>query len=494
MSKKRIIVAVVLSVALALTIIVPGIAQSSDKTFWTNFTLVNLGDEAADGTVEYVETGGSAWGDGSEDFTIDDVGGQAIFRQYNDAGDPGNPNLSEGNGSVVVSSNQPLGAVVQIQARGQDPTSNGAYSGFEGGDESFYVPLAAKELSTASGTGNSQIVVQNTGDSAADVEIELIGSDGSTTYTADGGSLDPGASWYYDLAEEADSNVSDSWYGSAVARTTTAGASIAVVSNFFTDDAMQTFNAFGASAPGTTWFVPLFTSRLGNSLSTPIAVQNLSGSEIPVGGVEVTCTPDPALTSASVFTGTNDSAIGDSAAYYFNPVTGFGPDAWYGSCVVESSADVVAFVQMRFVDTGEAASYEAIAGGADMTASIPLVAKRLGNGFATAATVQNLNTTMTATVDITYTPAPEYVSAGGDSTPLTFDDVEISPGGSLIHNHRVTSGAGSVSGMPEGWYGTMKVESDQPVNAFVQLTFLRNINPGLASGDNFMAHNAFTTE
>jgi len=46
--------------------------------------------------------------------------------------------------------------------------------------------------------------------------------------------------------------------------------------------------------------------------------------------------------------------------------------------------------------------------------------------------------------------------------------------------------------LPEGWYGTLVVESDQPVHAFVQLTFLRDINPGLPGGDNFMAHIAFT--
>ena len=33
-----------------------------------------------------------------------------------------------------------------------------------------------------------------------------------------------------------------------------------------------------------TWFAPLVTSRLANGLSTPIAVQNLSGGSIPVAG------------------------------------------------------------------------------------------------------------------------------------------------------------------------------------------------------------------
>jgi hypothetical protein len=418
-----------------------------------------------------------------------------VFRQYASPGDPGNPDLDDEGGSVVVSADQPLRGVVQIQARGQDPTSNGAYSGFQGGDESFYVPLAAKGLTTASGLANSQITVQNSGSEAVDVEIALVASDGTSTYTAGGGTLEPGASWYYDLAEEDDSNVPDEWYGSAIARTTTEGGSIAVVSSFFTGDAMQTFNAFPSTAPTTKWFVPLFTSRLpANQLSTPIAVQNLSASTIPVGGVEVACTPDESL-DMDPFTMENGTAIGDSASYFFNPVTDMTiPAGFYGACVIESPADIVAFVQMRFVSACEAAAYEAIpGGGVEKTVSVsPLVAKRLANGFATAVTVQNLSETAAATVDITYTPAPEYVDAGGSATPLVLTDLVIPAGGSLIQNHRILSGPGAVPAMPEGWYGTMLVESeDQPINGFVQLTYLRGVNPALPGGDSFMAHRAF---
>jgi hypothetical protein len=122
-----------------------------------------------------------------------------------------------------------------------------------------------------------------------------------------------------------------------------------------------------------------------------------------------------------------------------------------------------------------------------------LVAKRLSNGFATAVTVQNLSESVATTVDITYTPAPEYVDAGGSATPLVLNDLVIPAGGSLIQNHRILTGAGAVPGMPEGWYGTMLVESeDQPINGFVQLTYLDDINPALPGGDNFMAHRAFT--
>ncbi|NIV38355.1 MAG: hypothetical protein GWN58_55730, partial [Anaerolineae bacterium] len=172
MRRQKVLTAVALATMLVLVTVLPGLAQSTTKELSTNFTLVNLGAGSATGIVNYYKPDGSAWGDGEEYFTIADPGGQAIFRQYYPAGEQGNPNLTDGNGSVVVEADAPVAAVVQIQARGQDPTTNGAYSGFSGGDTQFYVPLAARQLTTASGMGNSQIIVQNAGTAAADVEID----------------------------------------------------------------------------------------------------------------------------------------------------------------------------------------------------------------------------------------------------------------------------------------------------------------------------------
>jgi hypothetical protein len=152
--------------------------------------------------------------------------------------------------------------------------------------------------------------------------------------------------------------------------------------------------------------------------------------------------------------------------------------------VITASANVVAFVQMRFVATGEAAAYEAIPdGGTDTKVIIPLVAKRLPNGFSTAVTIQNLSSS-TATVTLKYTPS--------SGSPITIPNVTIPANGSLIQNHRIEAGPGAVPQLPNGWVGTLTVESNTPVNAFVQLTFQRSINPNLPRGDNFMAHNAFT--
>lgn len=453
----------------ALVVVPPLWAQSTTKALSTNFTIVNLGSTQATGKVEYYKPDGTAWKT-SDSFLLDPSGGQAIYRQYDQ-------NLTDGKGSVVISADQPIAAVVQVLARGQNPTTSGAYSGFAGGSTRFYVPLASRKGTSASGPTNSQIVVQNTSSAPVNVSIKLVNSDASTRYTKSGITIQPGASYEYDLALESAANVPDNWFGSAEVFVTGDGQ-IAVVSNFFTGDAMQTFNAFPESAPNTTWFVPLFTSRLSNSLSTPIAVQNLSGASISVGGVAVVCT-----SGSSTFTLTNKTEIGNTAAYYFNPVTDSTiPAAFAGSCVIQSTANVVAFVQMRFINTGEAAAYEAIpAGGTDTKVVIPLVAKRLGNGFATAATIQNLDRTSPATVTLTYKPS--------SGTSIVIPNVSIPAGGNLIQNHRTVDG---VTQLSDGWVGSLVVESNKPINGFVQLTFLRSINPGLPNGDNYMAHNAFT--
>ena len=476
-------ISVVLVFLLTLTLASSASAASTTKTLSTNFTLINFGSSTANVAVEYLEDTGSSWAADSANtsFTIGPDGGQKIIRQYTDS------TMTSGRGSAVVSSTEPLGAVVQIRAIGQTPTS-GAYSGFASTSDTYYIPLVARRLNTASGLGNSQIMVQNADTNAATVDIQLIGS---PSYTKSGVSIPASSTYYYDLDDESEGNVPSNWFGAAVV-SASGGAQIAVVSNFFLGPhAMQTFNAFPAESLGTEWLVPLFTSRLANGLSTPVAVQNLSGGTIGAGGVTMDCIKDPG-SPGSDFAVSNTSSIADNAAYYFNPVTDLSlPEAWYGACRVSSTGSVVAFVQMRFIGTDQAAAYEAIrADGTDTVAFIPLVAKRLANGFATAVTIQNLSPTDPASVTFTYVPSPDYVAGGGSSSNIVVGPYSIPAGGSLIHNHRL-GGTGSGSGqhnLPDEWYGSLVVDSsDQPINGFVQLTNIYN-----SSGDDFMAHDAFT--
>lgn len=458
-----------------MTLIIPAMAQSTTKRLSSNFTLVNLGDGAASGTIQYTRPDGSQWR-APESFTIATSGGQLIRRQYDaDSG------LSDGRGSVVVSADQPLAAVVQLQARdGQVPTS-GAYSGISSPAGTVYVPLAMRRLNSASGLGNSQIVMQNTGSSTANIQVQLIRFDGTET-VRNFNNVAAGASVEYDLDE--DNALGDGWYGSAVV-SVGGGGSVGVVSNLFLGQhSMQTFNGF--STPVQRWFVPLATSRLGNGLSTPIAVQNLSGGEIPAGGIQVQCTADGSSPGGN-FNLENSVAVANNASVFFNPVLGASsgfPDGWFGSCVVNTNSyNTVAFVQMRFVGTDKAAAYEAIPGtNTQTTAVIPLVAKRLGNGFASAVTIQNLSNAQ-ATATLRYIASPDCPTC----QDVTIPNQTIPANGSLIQNHRIAAGANSVPQLPDGWFGSLVVESNQAVDSFVQLDFLT-----ATTGDPFMAHNGFT--
>lgn len=470
----------VLAVALILTMILPGSAASTVKSLSTNFTLINLGDGKATGVIQYVKPDGSQWKP-DESFTIENFGGQAIFRQYFDA------SLPAGRGSVVISADQPLGSVVQILARNQTPSS-GAYNGFSDGNSKVYVPLAIRNLSGASGLANSQIIIQNTGTTFTDVRITLVGSGTSTpaTFVKNISSLAANAAYQYDLEEE--TGISNGWYGSAVIEAITPGGKVAAVSNLFTGPhGMQTFAAF--SSPQNQWLVPLFTSRLDNGLSTPIAIQNLSGATIPAGGISVLCTKNPNSPGPDTLTITNSAAVANNASFNINPVIDSTlPARWYGSCRIDSgTAGVVAFVQMRIIGTDRAAAYEALsANSTDKRVLVPLAAKRLANGFATVTTIQNLNVNIPARVTFTYIPSPEYVASGGSSSNIVISDV-IPAGGSLQHNLRLPSGPAAVTQLPDGWYGTCIVQSiDQPISGIAELTFLTG------AGDTYQAHNLFT--
>lgn len=473
MSRPALTIMMVVTLILTASLVASGAATT--KQLSTNFTLVNLSTSSNLVNIQYYTATGSQWRP-SESATLASQGSQLIRRQYEDT------QLTSGSGSVVVGGQGPMGAVVQIQARGQTPTS-GAYSGSAAGSNSANVPLIAKNGSSASGAVNSQIIIQNTGTTATSVQVEFVDSNGTTVYTSPSTNVAAGASYTYDLTNDGSA---PNGFFSAVVKAAT-GGQITVVSNLFTgSNGMQTFSGFSASAQK--WLAPLFTSRLGNGLSTPVTVQNLSGGSIPAGAIKLQCKADPSSGGAD-FNKSNPAAVTNTASAIFNPVTDNTiPANWYGACTIDTTGyDTVAFVQMRFVGTDRAASYEAIrADGTKTKVIVPLYMKRLANGFATAVTIQNLGTSA-ATVNIAY--------QAGDGAPascsVNVGPFQIAAGGSLIQNHRIASGANSVPSVPDNCFGSMVVTSSnaQPLEAFVQIDDLDQ-----NTGDPFMAHNAFTAD
>ena len=115
--KKFRIFLITVSLLLVVTLVVTAspLSAATSKVLSSNFTLVNLGSDEASVIASYYKPDGSAWDadDANETFTIAANYGQKIIAQYFDS------TLTAGQGSVVLSSSQPLGAVTQILARGR---------------------------------------------------------------------------------------------------------------------------------------------------------------------------------------------------------------------------------------------------------------------------------------------------------------------------------------------------------------------------------------
>jgi hypothetical protein len=475
-NRRSVTIVLLIVVALLVSTMVASAAATA-KQLSTNYTLVNLASSSNSANIRFYTPTGTQWRT-PKNVTLPAQGDQFIDRQYFDADLPG------GAGSVVVGGTGELGAVVQIQARNQVPTS-GAYVGASAGSTEIKFPLVAKNVNSASGVLNSQVIVQNTGTGVVNAEIALIDAAGATKRTIPVNNLAVGAAFTYDVTTDASL---DKGQYSAVVKATTAGGSVTAVSNLFMGpDGLQTYGGFSNGA--TKWVAPLFTSRLGNGLSTVFNIQNVSGGTIPAGGIQLACKPDPGSSSQATLAASNPDPVTNTASYQFNPVvdtTRF-PTKWQGACTVTTSASTVAFVQMRFVGTGNVAAYEAIRGDGTKTKIIvPLYMKRLGNGFSTVTTIANLGTAP-ATVTIQYKRSAELDPAiTGCYATLT--NLAIPVGASIIQNLRITSGQNSVPEIGNRCQGSMVITSNgQPVDAFVQITDI-----DATSGDTFMAHDAFT--
>ncbi|MBL8057063.1 MAG: hypothetical protein JNK29_10220 [Anaerolineales bacterium] len=467
------------TLALALASASLVLAQSTTKSLSTNFTLVNLASTDATVNVQYLKEDGSAWAadSGNTSFTVTANGGQKIVAQYFDS------TLTAGRGSAVINSSQPLGSLVQIQARPPQVSTFDSYVGSSSTATSYFLPLVIRRGVSASGTTNSQIMIQNADSVDVTVDVAFATSNSATpaTFNKSIGPIKPGATYYYDLDQETGLSGTP-WLGSAVVTAQSSRKIIVIVNLFLGGDGLQTYSGFPSSSVGTKWYVPQFTSRLTNGLSTPVSGQNLSGGTIAANAITLDCTTSIGNIPAT-FQLKYASSVPANGGFSFNPVVDTAiPTGFSGSCVLNSPANVVVFVQMRRIGTQNNATYPAInASVTDTKAFAPLISKRQGNGFATTVTLQNLSNS-TANVTLTYTPGATYPDQTVHSVT-----VQILANQNRIESQRAVNFSVGAWTMPDGWFGTLTADSDQPLGGFQQLT-----NTNDPAGDTFGAFPLFT--
>lgn len=464
----------------------------------TNLTLANLSTASSTtATLSYYKPDGSVWPTSpSYNSASLGPGASVILRQY---ADPAMP-AGLGSGSIASAGFGSLLPVVQILARNGQVPSSGAYSRLNV-SRSQYVPLVVRNLNSASGLSNSTLTIQNVTTAVITTTVQFVPGPGSagTTFTRNDITIPPGASYHYDLAGE--TNLPNGFFGSAYVSGNPSIAQVAVVVNLMAGpNQLQTFGGFiSHSTSGQDFFVyhsvPLFMSRLSNGTSTSLSIQNLSTAPINANTINVNCTDGrPGLDQD--FTLTNPDSIPGLASFYVNPVTDMTlPADWYGSCVVDPGAaanDLGVLIQQRRPGASDdGAAYQAetfevggSGGSSPGSITVPLVAKRLANGFATAVTIQaygfNLDeddNPLPTTVNLRYIPE-------GGGTPILVGPFTIEPFGILIRNHRLDgNGANAEPALPDGWVGSLQITSDSFISGYVQLTNIID-----QPGDNLMAH------
>lgn len=472
------------------------LTAANSKTFSTNFTLVNVSNsQTVTSTVSYTRPDGSPW-PVSPAFAsaVLPPGSSAILRQYDD------PVMPAGLGSASLTLSNGFGLVVpvvQVLARGGQVASSGAYSNVAT-NRSLFVPLVVRNLNTASGLSNSQLAIYNPGTSAITATVTFLPAPGSpgSQYVRNNVAIPAGASFMYDVSGE--TNLVDGFFGSAQVTANDVNGQVSLVANLFSGPhQLYTFGGFTRNyIPGQDWInlyaVPLFMSRLTNGTSTTLAVQNMDGTTIPAGGLDITCTD---VSATNTFTISNPADIPPAGAYYVNPVTDPTlPNNWYGSCVISPDTvfrDLAVLIQQRRPGlSDDAAAYQATifssnpGGTGGYTALVPLVARRLPNGFATAVTIQDLYENL----DIDDNPVPatvnlRYIPVGGGA-PIVVGPLTLPSLGILIRNHRLGGTGPQVEeALPDGWVGSLQITSDQEFTGFIQLT-----NTLALPGDNLMAH------
>jgi len=361
---KRVLIALVL-----LSLLVVGTVQAQGITYNTGFQVQNLGTGQATITVTYYNQDGSVAASQTDTIAL---GGSVTYFPLTAVADGFN-------GSVVISSDQPVAAIANELGNGSD--FGASYAGFDAGATTVNLPLIMRN----NGGFNTWFNVQNAGTTTAHVTVTYTpGIAGSAaTETA---SIEPGAAHTFDQA--GNTNLGTRFVGSAkitsdqpvVATVNQVGATTLLAYDGFTAGALKpAFPLVNALNAG--YITGIQIMNIG-TMSTDVTVQYKAG----VAGTDTS--------------ETKTIPAGSSVTFALSHFTA----RFVGSGQVSTNSanqPLVAVVNQLNSAARKAASYGSFdPAGATDKVSAPLVMAR-NSGWYTGTTVQNVGTAAT-TVTITY--------------------------------------------------------------------------------------------
>ncbi len=412
---------------------------------------------------------GSGWKSGQQIQNVGTSDASIQFTAYSQAGsssDCGSATVSAGSsltiltdrdcpvaagfaGSAVVSADQPIAAIVNVNNKGTGAAA-GQYQGTDGADVATTIsfPLMKSDFNGRTSTFYVQNASSNTNDMTA--TFTLRASDGGAVFTKTYTAVPANAMV---VVTPADAGVTTGTVGSlsVTGSEALAGTSLEHESSAAVGQNLQASRAFTPSTYDTTLYCPLVRhNHTSKDQTTGVQVQNVSASTQTV--------------TINYSTGASNSASVDAGASHTFPTRLDLADGEIASATLTSAGDIVAVVNDKGVSTSNpqrVTTYAcAPANSASTAINIPLAKENLG-GNQTGIQVQNVgssNATITAT----------YTNSGGQVVVQNL--ATTAPGASFTFNRIYTSPStvSFISGTAASLNGTnngVVITSDQSIVA-----------------------------
>jgi hypothetical protein len=402
-------------------------AQGQDGTaapgVWGSaINLQNVGTDTATTTIQFYNADGSL----EYTYTPDPLAVDGSLSIYV----PGVVKaLASGQYSVVVSSDQPVLATVNTGSTNSTSAPWTAYS-YEGFDQS----QAATTLYFPGNYNNyyniySEIVLQNTGTSAATITGQFLKADGTVIEAAlDMGTIQPNASQVYPMTSllPAQSGNANGIFGAVI---TSSSPVVGVVNHWRSTPASGTAS-YSAYTSGS---AELYAPSLSNNyygFGSALTIQNVG-----TGNAAGT------ITYSDGTVDTFDLAEGAARSYY-QPANAALPsgnvNGVFGAKVVATSGEVVGLVSASIMNgsKGDYASYNAPSVAAS-SVSIPSVTSDY-YGLFSAVTVQNTDDALATDVTITYADG-SFRTFTGVAAGDVVNILHLNNTGDILANRTATS-------------------------------------------------------
>jgi hypothetical protein len=320
---------------------------------------------------------------GNEIYDLSDVisaGSSETYIQMNMGNAPPEGLGDTFSGSVVISSDQDVAAIVNQNTSNADDTLgyNGSYTGFSRGGGLFYLPI----ILNAFYGYHTEIAVQNTSNVPVDVQVTYSTSGCTDTENH----LQPGAAVYFDNTETCGGGLDTN--GSAVV-TSTGGEVVAIVNQIGDTtpsvNLEQTYNGFAPADSDDTLYTPIALHEY-YGFNSSFQVQNVSGAVMDI------CT----IYSDGLQECVEDVVDGESATFLQGDET-HTPN-WTGSAIITNTTGGAMVGIVNQQSDRSSASFNMYTSGASTWALPSLLDEYYG--FTSAFQVQNISG---RTVDILVT-------------------------------------------------------------------------------------------